>query len=384
MSYVALGNTQVDSYNVNCKRNLHIYINAQHASCQEGGRENLSGKESALRASYHSIKENCKDLQENCEIVLTVRARCGVIMLQEVARVTSRREAKVMAEEYVLARTPDLLRLGELVTRAKGPSRTMAQFAEDCGIGASTLSRIANGKITKAVSLENLQAIYDHRDEGVELSFDTLVHADGYLPKDVFEHLQARRSVIERNENDQRCAQNTIITAFLDRNIGIQKLPLQPTLIEVKYPYSRPSLSFLLKTQDTEKRWDFYLMLARVEEDGANRNRMTNKHMLINRIVERFSRVLLMDAWYPNSLENVRTTAIFVDRTLFDSFVDVYKGSPINTEITAMLIDTERCEIIKEEWLSSKPSISSLLDTIPVDISVVGENETDFEEDKPW
>ena len=49
-----------------------------------------------------------------------------------------------------------------------------------------------------------------------------------------------------------------------------------------------------------------------------------------------------------------------------------------------MLIDTERCEIIKEEWLSSKPSISSLLDTIPVDTSVVGENETDLEEDKPW
>ena len=323
-------------------------------------------------------------MQKNCKTVLTARARCGMIMLQEVARVTSRRETKVMAEEYVLARTPDLLRLGELVTRAKGPNRTMAQFAEDCGIGASTLSRIANGKITKAVSLENLQAIYDHRDESVKLSFDTLVHADGYFPKDVFESFRAHNSIREKSVNDQRCTQNTIIAAFLDRNIGIQKLPMQSTLLEARYPYSSPSLSFLLKTQDTEKRWDFYLMLARVEEDGANRNRMPNKRMLINRMVERFSRVLLMDAWYPNSLENVRTTAIFVDRTLFDSFVDVYKGAPINTEITAMLIDTERCEIIKEEWLSSKPSIPSLLDTIPVDISVVGENETDFEEDKPW
>lgn len=374
---------QVGSYNVNRKRNLHIHISAQHASCQEE-RENLSGKESALRASYHSIKGDCDNLQESCNLLLTMRARCGMIMLQEVARTTSRREAKVMAEEYVLARTPDLLRLGELVTRAKGPSRTMAQFAEDCGIGASTLSRIANGKITKAVSLENLQAIYDHRDESVDLSFDTLVHADGYLPKDVFESFRAHNSIREKSVNDQRCVQNTIIASFLDRNIGIQKLPTLPALIEVKYPYSRPSLSFLLKTQDTEKRWDFYLMLARVEEDGENRNRMVNKRVMINRMVERFSGVLLMDAWYPNLLENVRTTAIFVDRILFDSFVDVYKGSPINTEITAMLIDTERCEIIKEEWLSSKPSIPSLLDTIPIDVSMVGENETDFEEDKPW
>lgn len=171
---------QVSLYNVHCKRNLHIYISAQYASCQEG-RELFSGKESALRASYHSIKENCNILQENCKEVLTTCARCGMTMLQEVARVTSRRETKVMAEEYVLARTPDLLRLGELVTRAKGPSRTMAQFAEDCGIGASTLSRIANGKITKAVSLENLQAIYDHRDESVELPFETFARADGYV-----------------------------------------------------------------------------------------------------------------------------------------------------------------------------------------------------------
>ena len=41
MSYVALDNVQVGSYNVNCKRNLRIYINAQHASCQAQDRRKV-------------------------------------------------------------------------------------------------------------------------------------------------------------------------------------------------------------------------------------------------------------------------------------------------------------------------------------------------------
>ena len=65
--------------------------------------------------------------------------------------------------EYVQVRTPDIMRISEYVIKAKGINRTMAQFAEDCGIGASTLSRIANGKISKPLSEDTVKAIYEHR-----------------------------------------------------------------------------------------------------------------------------------------------------------------------------------------------------------------------------
>lgn len=38
---------QVGSYNVNRKRNLHIHISAQHASCQEGERKSFWKRECA-------------------------------------------------------------------------------------------------------------------------------------------------------------------------------------------------------------------------------------------------------------------------------------------------------------------------------------------------
>ncbi len=45
-------------------------------------------------------------------------------------------------KEFEQVRTPDYALLANLVLRAKGPERAMAQFAIDTEIGASTLSRI--------------------------------------------------------------------------------------------------------------------------------------------------------------------------------------------------------------------------------------------------
>lgn len=381
MSYVALDNVQVGSYNVNYKRNLHIYINAQHASCQEG-RENLSGKESALRESYHSIKENCTILQENCKMVLTVRAGCGMIMLQEVARVTSRRETKVMADEYVLARTPDLLRLGELVTRAKGPSRTMAQFAEDCGIGASTLSRIANGKITKAVSLENLQAIYDHRDESVELPFETFARADGYVSPKEYTFF-SRRGSFEDLRQAEQTAQNIITRSLLNRGITLKRIA-PVTLFREDFPRVRPSLGLDLKCEIGERRWLFFYALAECTEDGERSVSPTissAERLAYNALTTRSS-LFLLDAWYPEKFNDTRSTIVFRDAKIFDAAVELLRRRPIQTAMSVMLLDFEEGRIVKEQWVSQGLETYSPLEqaVLPEDFST----DCDFEEDKPW
>ena len=372
---------QVGSYNVNCKRNLRIYISAQHASCQEE-RENLSGKESALRASYHSIKENCNNLQENCKMMLTMRARCDMIMLQEVARVTSRRETKVMAEEYVLARTPDLLRLGELVTRAKGPSRTMAQFAEDCGIGASTLSRIANGKITKAVSLENLQAIYDHRDESVELPFEAFARADGYVSPREYTFL-SRRGSLEDLRQAEQTAQNIITLSLLNRGITLKRIS-PATLFREDFPRVRPSLGLDLKCEIGERRWLFFYVLAECAEDGERSvSPLTSsaEHMAYNALTLRSS-LFLLDAWYPEKLDDTRSTIVFRDAKIFDAAVELLRRRPIQTAMSVMLLDFDEGRIVKEQWISQGLETYSPLEqaVLPEEFST----DCDFEEDKPW
>lgn len=43
---------------------------------------------------------------------------------------------------YIRIRPPEKEKLAELLIRAKGASRSMRQFALDCGVNPSTLSRI--------------------------------------------------------------------------------------------------------------------------------------------------------------------------------------------------------------------------------------------------
>ena len=51
-----------------------------------------------------------------------------------------------LATQYSRIKPPDKDLLAEYVVRAKGPERSMRQFAEEIGVNASTLSRIVNKK----------------------------------------------------------------------------------------------------------------------------------------------------------------------------------------------------------------------------------------------
>ena len=71
--------------------------------------------------------------------------------------------------DYEQIRTPDFARIASYVNHAKGSERNMAQFAEATGIGASTLSRIVNGRSTKPLSKEVIVPFLpDTQFDGVE------------------------------------------------------------------------------------------------------------------------------------------------------------------------------------------------------------------------
>ena len=130
--------------------------------------------------------------------------------------------------EYVQVRTPDIMRISEYVIKAKGINRTMAQFAEDCGIGASTLSRIANGKISKPLSEDTVKAIYEHRAPESKIDLDMFMLANGMRDKKEHERrasMGPHYSVREESMNRERQAKNAIVAALLERDVPIVKVP---------------------------------------------------------------------------------------------------------------------------------------------------------------
>lgn len=92
----------------------------------------------------------------------------------------------------------DFDKFADLVVKAKGPHRTMQQFAVEIGTTPSTLSRIINKKNTGASAESLLKAIAEHADPESGVTFDMLMGANGKADK------QLSRSEWIR-ENEQGC-----------------------------------------------------------------------------------------------------------------------------------------------------------------------------------
>ena len=83
--------------------------------------------------------------------------------------------------KYRRVTSPDKELLAELVIRAKGARRSMRQFASDCNVNPSTLSRIINKKTQGANSDELIAAIADHADPDSGVTFEMLMKAHGMV-----------------------------------------------------------------------------------------------------------------------------------------------------------------------------------------------------------
>ena len=81
--------------------------------------------------------------------------------------------------KYHRVTAPDKEVLSELVVRAKGAKRSMRQFATDCKVNPSTLSRIMNKKTQGANSDVLIATIADNADPDSGVTFEMLMKAHG-------------------------------------------------------------------------------------------------------------------------------------------------------------------------------------------------------------
>lgn len=125
-------------------------------------------------------------------------------------------------KEYIQVYEPNKKGLASVLAACKGTERTMAQFAEACGISASTLSRISNGNITKPLAEDMLKTIYEHRDEGAKVEMDDLYRANGMLT------VKERNRVVHAGDSHRRLvetkemAQQIIINELLRRGFAVK------------------------------------------------------------------------------------------------------------------------------------------------------------------
>lgn len=278
-------------------------------------------------------------------------------------------------DDIVQTYAPDKQKLAELVIAAKGNNRTMAQYSIDTEISAPTLSRIANGKINGPLSMNFIEKIYNKKCKEADFSFDTLLLANGMV----------RASVVERGKNIvenalfrheygielERHAKNAIINAVIDRGVTVQGIHPDYNHRKNEAPFSiHLSYDFCLNIPSQKYQFWYFDVIG-----GRGHNAS-----VLNIAINKALRLFVLDAWTPDFLVNQKTSLVFENRTAYERFIMRFKGAPIRSAISAILINAETEEFIEETWMSATPEELSVLAMEPThrgDIAVWEDEDLD-------
>lgn len=265
---------------------------------------------------------------------------------------------------YVQVRTPDVAALANCIILAKG-QRTMAQFAADTNISASTLSRIVNLNIKKPLSKEMIISIYENRaNEADDYILASLARANGLASPDYAERANSRqRHVAQRNEemNRKNLMKNAILAGIAAVGVNIQGVHTGYVLRDVEKernsqpPFRCRPCDFVVLLGDTVSQisqWRVYTLPVLSKEHEAAGFSAPVKS-IAEHYFERASSYFLLDSWLPNTLKGVKTSFAFVDEDVFYEFVEITKDASVKNEMSLLLLDPEQgYKVVKEVWLN--------------------------------
>lgn len=261
---------------------------------------------------------------------------------------------KKPAAEYTQVYSPDKELLAQVVTLAKGPDRSMAQFADDTKVGASTLSRIVNQKITKPISVETLESIYEHRASGCKITLAQMMRANGMV---LTEDYERRRNQARVRREDTIVREGTIRRIIPDelfaRNVSIQRIPISEKndtdVSDLFNDFVICDMVIEVTDEGHKYPWGFQIMASVTTSDQKE----AEARWYVRNVIRRYAVLLLIDAWEAKSFNDMKLSFVFADEMIYNMFVNSLKEKPIHNRFTALLVDAEGGHIVDEKPLGA-------------------------------
>jgi len=292
---------------------------------------------------------------------------------------------------YKQVRTPDVAALANCISRAKGSERTMAQFAADTGISASTLSRIVNMNIKKPLSTEMIIAIFVNRAEQAdEYLLDSIARANGLASPDRVERMSDRNRMHERRFNEMNVVtmmKNAILGGVLAAGIPIAKVYEGRVMNSYEADQGLPmiyegrSCDFFMALGENLSKikvWRVYAFPYTLDEEDTRMRHPAR--MALHSVTRGIAPLFLRDAWDAESLSGTKTSFAFVDERIFAPFVEQMRCAKLNNEMTILLLDpTNGYKVIDEVWI---PGTYNQLSNISVfSVPMPGSEADDFDDE---
>lgn len=273
--------------------------------------------------------------------------------------------SKEKLDSYVRIKSPDKDALAELVIRAKGPSRSLRQFADELGVNVSTLSRIVNKKTASANSDALIADIADHADENSGVTLEMLLTAHGMAPK----------SQVGGNEMFAygEAAQATLIKELVLRKYTVNSNTQWKRGVALDSIMGRCYLDFELHTNALGKEDSVWLFDFQAPGKGGVRS--------IDQQLNRIRQWMLMYAGMLcfNEGKVDRLSLVISERNVYDRMLEVLKGYKTRYGLSLILIDLERSIVVEEFVVGEENGSHPVFYPITEDEDFVGGEIDDFE-----
>lgn len=267
-------------------------------------------------------------------------------------------------QQYIQYTEPDKKGLARLLGECKGTDRTMAQMGEATGLSPSMLSRILNGNITKPLPGETLQAIFDNRAPGCNVTMDDLYRANGMVTLEERNRMAHGIETRRRVQEQQELAQQILINELLNRGYAVKAdishgIGGRSVMMEDRTDSSRGDLNIsydlgvtLPELHDLSE-WLFDVFPCTNQslfENDPSPER--DARFQVRRRMQMRTNIFLVDAWQPERLDGVKYSFVFTDKYMYDAFKDIVRTAKLNNAMSTILLNLDERVVAKEEWMN--------------------------------
>lgn len=267
-----------------------------------------------------------------------------------------------MEDRYVRVSPVNKELLASLVEKAKGPSRTMKQFADEIGCNPSTLSRIVNKQNNGASKDDLITAIALHADQDSGITLEMLMNANG-MAIQMKDGRRVKPFMIQSMLEDS--AMQIIMKALIDREVSIEKVSRFYNITK----HSRFSPDCVLRTSaisQGKNEWAFEVCCANttqfvsnthllIKADGSQKTivetseetaRKANR-MVARRVLDFISRILTIYCSNSEELPD-KYSVVVTDVSDFEGLTEEFSHLRVFCNISIINIDMAKGIVLDE------------------------------------
>ena len=247
-----------------------------------------------------------------------------------------------MQPRYTRGKPMDKERLAQYLEAAKGPGRTMKQFAEECNVNPSTLSRIANKKLVGASSETLMMAIFEHADPSSGITLDALMDANGMVPVGSNRISEYRLQEMKATE---------LIISEMTHRVSALVYPQRQLRLSGTMGY-RPDIIFESESFGGNGMWAFDIVplgYTSYRRDDIDERRVKLHIIMMNRrrFFDRLSRYVSIGYFHPEEVPQ-RFSYVVLDKDYYDDIVNEYGEQKFRGDVSVVLIDLNNLKIVDE------------------------------------